>query len=88
MVGMPNAAYDVRRRTNQLAFMSELGTGLGLRFSSKWTATVGYRAIVASGVATSVGNIRYPGSSVSRIGINAQDYIVLHGLDIGALYNF
>lgn len=84
----PTMPYSINRRSNDVAFLSELGTGVGYRFSPKWTATVGYRAIVASGVATAVGNIRYQGQSISGTGINAQDYLVLHGLNVGALYNF
>ncbi len=84
----PDTLYDISRRRNQLAFLSELGAGMGVRLSPKWTATAGYRAIVASGVATAVGNVRQQGQTIGRLGINSQDYVLLHGLDIGALYNF
>ena len=85
---MPGMNYDLSRSTNQLAFMSELGAGAGVRVSSKWTATAGYRAIIASGVATAVGNVRHQGQTLGRTGINAQDCLILHGLNIGAIYNF
>jgi opacity protein-like surface antigen len=84
----PESQYVFSRRTDQVAFLNEIGTGLGWAFSQKWTATVGYRAIVASGVATSVGNLRHQGQSIAHTGINAKDTLVLHGLNIGALYNF
>ncbi|HAC90252.1 MAG TPA: hypothetical protein DCF63_06405 [Planctomycetaceae bacterium] len=86
--GVPGANYDVSRRSSRVAFMSELGAGMGVRLSPKWTATAGYRAIVASGVATAVGNVRYRGQDRDLITINSKDYIVLHGVNIGALYNF
>jgi opacity protein-like surface antigen len=86
--GDPTMPYTFSRSTNQLAFLSELGAGVGYRFSPKWTATCGYRAIVASGVATAVGNVRHQGQTISGTGIRSQDYLVLHGVNIGALYNF
>lgn len=85
---MPGMVYDITRTRSQLAFLTELGAGTGVRVSSKWTATAGYRAIIASGVATSVGNVRHQGQTIDRIGVNAQDYLVLHGIDLGAVYNY
>jgi hypothetical protein len=84
----PESVYDFSRRTDRLAFLGEIGTGMGWAFSQRWTATVGYRAVFASGVATSVGNLRYPGQTIDQTGINAKDTLVLHGVNIGALYNF
>jgi len=85
---MPGMTYNIARNTNQLAFLSELGAGVGVRVSSKWTATTGYRAMIASGVATAVGNVRHQGQTIDRINVNAKDCLILHGLDIGAVYNF
>lgn len=85
---MPGMEYNISRSDTQLAFLSELGAGVGFRLSSKWTATTGYRAIIASGVATAVGNVRHQGQTIDRINVNAKDMLILHGLDIGAIYNF
>lgn len=84
----PTMPYNINRTKDQLAFLSEIGTGIGYRISPKWSATCGYRAIVASGVASAVGNLRHQGQGISSTGIHAQDYLVLHGVNIGALYNF
>lgn len=85
---MPGTEFNIARSTNQLAFLSELGAGAGVRLSPKWTATTGYRAVIVNGVATSVGNIRYQGQTLAQTGINATDCLILHGLDIGAIYNY
>lgn len=84
----PTMPFSISRSSNTVAFLSELGTGVGYCFTPKWSATVGYRAIIASGVATSVGNIRHQGDTISGTGINAHDCLILHGLNVGALYNF
>ncbi|GAB5406021.1 MAG: hypothetical protein Aurels2KO_42520 [Aureliella sp.] len=81
--------YSFRESKDSLAFLGEIGCGLGLRVSSRWTATVGYRALFVDGVATSVGNYRESFANYSDV----RDYdnygnLVLHGLDIGAVYNF
>jgi Putative beta barrel porin-7 (BBP7) len=86
--GNPAMPFQFSRSTNQLAFLTEIGAGGAYRFTPKWSVTSGYRAVIASGVATAVGNVRTQGQTVSGTGIHAQDYIVLHGLDIGALYNY
>lgn len=86
--GNPGSHYVFSRRNDQVAFINEIGTGMGWAFSPKWTATVGYRAILASGVATAVGNLRLPGQTIAQTGINTKDTLLLHGLNIGALYNF
>jgi hypothetical protein len=87
--GMPAAQYNIMETDNQVAFLSELGTGIGYRISPKWTANFGYSVIAASGVATSVGNVRNRGDFVrDQRHINNQDTLILHGFNLGALYNF
>ncbi len=87
--GMPTARYNIMETDNRVAFLSELGTGIGYRISPKWTANFGYSVIAASGVATSVGNVRSRGDFVrDQRHINNQDTLILHGFNLGALYNF
>lgn len=82
-------SYRFTESNNQVAFLSELGSGLGWRVTPKWSATVGYRAIVASGVATSVGNIRQTYANYVDVqNYNNDSVVILHGLNVGALYNF
>ena len=57
--------------------------------SRGFRATVGYRIIGASGVATAVSQIPF---NMSHLG-NVADYnnnssLILHGLQIGGVYNF
>ncbi|MCA9126314.1 MAG: BBP7 family outer membrane beta-barrel protein [Planctomycetales bacterium] len=82
-------SYFFSQSKTGVAFLSELGTGLGIRMSPKWTANVGYRAVIASGVATAPDNVEYAFANYADI----QDYdnygtLILHGFDIGAVYNF
>ncbi|MBX3422362.1 MAG: hypothetical protein KF752_12485 [Pirellulaceae bacterium] len=86
--GDPSTQFNIERSGSDVAFLSELGTGCGVRLSSKWTATAGYRAMIATGVATAVGNIRHQGQTLAQTQIYNRDCLVLHGLNIGALYNF
>ncbi len=87
--GMPSATYSISETDNRVAFLSEFGTGVGFRVSPKWTATFGYSVLVASGVATSPGNVRGRGDFVAdQRYINNQDSLILHGFNLGALYNF
>ncbi len=79
--------FDVTK--NDVAFLSEIGSGLGIRMSPKWTATVGYRAVVASGVATSTDNVRYTFANYDEIrDFDNRGTLILHGLNVGALYNY
>ncbi len=81
--------YDFDETKDNVAFLSELGAGVGLRFSPKWTGTVGYRAVVVSGVATSPDNIRQTFANYNDIiDYNTSSTLILHGLNVGALYNF
>lgn len=74
---------------NDVAFLTELGTGLGMRLTGNWSANVGYRAVVASGVATSVDNIEYAHANYADIrDFNNRGILVLHGMNLGATYNY
>ncbi len=81
--------YDFDEMKDSLAFLSELGTGVGVRFSPKWTGTIGYRAVILSGVATSPDNIRQTFANYNDIAdYNTSSTMILHGLNVGALYNY
>ncbi|MEO8271605.1 MAG: BBP7 family outer membrane beta-barrel protein, partial [Aureliella sp.] len=81
--------YDFDVSTNNIAFLSEIGTGVGVRLSPKWTGTVGYRAIIVSGVATSPDNIRSTFANFNDVvDYDTTSCLILHGLNVGALYNF
>ncbi len=84
-----NQAYLFDESKTQVAFLSELGSGVGVRISPKWTATVGYRAVIASGVATAPDNVRTAFANYEDIrDFDNHGTLILHGVNIGALYNF
>ncbi|MEM7560184.1 MAG: hypothetical protein AAF394_13780, partial [Planctomycetota bacterium] len=81
--------YLIDETKDSVAFLSEIGTGFGYRITCRCTATMGYRAVIASGVATSTDNVR---STFDHYG-DARDYnnygtLILHGLNFGAQCNF
>ena len=82
-------AYDFDVTQDQVAFLSEIGSGVGVRLSPKWTGTVGYRAVIVSGVATAPDNIRQTFANFNDVvDYNTRSTLFLHGLNVGALYNF
>lgn len=81
--------YDFDESKNNIAFLSEIGSGIGIRLSPKWTGTIGYRAVIVSGVATSPDNIRSTFANFNDVAdYNTSGCLILHGLNAGALYNF
>ncbi|MFK7737941.1 MAG: hypothetical protein AB8B50_18060 [Pirellulaceae bacterium] len=87
----PNNNVDYRFDENKdtVAFLTELGTGVGYRVSPKWTINSGYRVVVASGVATSPDNVRNSFANYDDV----RDYdtygtLLLHGFSFGAMYNY
>ena len=82
-----NYIFDVTK--NQIAFLSELGTGVGFRINCNWSATFGYQAVIASGVATAPDNVRTQFAAYADV----QDFhnhgtLILHGFNLGTTYNF
>ena len=81
--------YDFDVMKDNLAFLSEIGTGVGVRLSPKWTGTVGYRAVILSGVATSPDNVRQNFADFDVVAdYDTSSSMILHGLNVGALYNY
>ena len=84
-----NSNYMVDAYKNDVALLGEIGCGLGVCMSRGFSATVGYRVLGASGIATAVSQIPF---NMSHLG-NVADYnnnssLILHGLQIGGVYNF
>lgn len=81
--------YNFDEMKDTIAFMGEIGSGVGVRLSPKWTGTVGYRAIYVSGVATATDNVRETFANYNDIAnYDTSSSLILHGLNVGALYNF
>ena len=90
----PNTAfngrpYDYSSSMSGVAFLGEGTLGTGVRISRGWTANAAYRLVGVSGVATAVGQIPRDfarGDEITRI--NNQNSLLLHGVSLGASYNF
>jgi hypothetical protein len=81
--------YSFTAHDNTVAVLGEGNVGAGLRISRGWSANVGYRLVGVSGVATSVGQIpREFGNLDDAWKLRSNQGILLHGLTVGATYNF
>ena len=81
--------YNLSNSTNDVAILSELTSGVGLRLTRGWSANIGYRVIGVSGVATAVGQIPRDFSLLSDASrINNDRSLILYGWTLGAAYNF
>lgn len=81
--------YNLSNSTNDVAILSELTSGVGLRLTRGWTANIGYRVIGVSGVATAVGQIPRDFSLLNDASrINNDRSLILYGWTLGAAYNF
>lgn len=81
--------YNFDEMKDTIAFMGEIGSGVGVRLSPKWTGTVGYRAVYVSGVATAPDNVRETFANFNDIAnYNTSSSLILHGMNVGAQYNF
>lgn len=81
--------YDYSNSLNDVAFLAEGNIGTGIRISRGWTANLGYRVVGVNGVATAVGQIPRDfsnGEDINRI--NNTNSLLLHGVVLGAAYNF
>ena len=82
-------AYDYSSSLNDVALLCEGNFGAGIRISRGWTANLGYRVVGVNGVATAVGQIPRDFSNENEINrINNNNSLILHGLVLGAIYNF
>ena len=81
--------YMISSSKTDVAFIGELGTGVNYRLTPKWSGIVGYRAIAASGVATAVNQLPIQMSHLGNAAnFNNNSSLILHGVNLGALYNY
>jgi hypothetical protein len=81
--------YDYTNSLNDVAFLAEGNLGTGIRLSRGLTANIGYRVVGVNGVATAIGQIPRDfsnGHDINRV--NNTNSLLLHGLVLGAAYNF
>ena len=84
-----NYRFDVT--DNEVSFLGELFAGLTYDISQSWRLSCGYRAVTASDVARSVGNIPRAGEfgSWERVqATNSTDSLLMHGAYLGLEYNW
>lgn len=81
--------YDYEGSRNGAAFLGETTTGIAWHFARGWTANLGYRVLGASGIASAQNQIPVDFRSPSQASsVHANDSLILHGVTIGATYNF
>jgi hypothetical protein len=81
--------YNFQESTTGLALLGEGEFGLGVRLSSCWTANAGYRVVGVSGISTAPGQIPRDFSFLNDVRrINHDDSLILHGVSLGAMYNW
>jgi hypothetical protein len=85
---LPGAPEDfyVRSAEDEVAFLGELRAGVGFKVGCHFRFTGGYRAVAATGVATSLGQLDH-GRTLGRLAkvadINSNETLVLHGAYAG-----
>jgi hypothetical protein len=81
--------FSFTAHDNDIALLGEGNVGAGIRITRGWTANVGYRLVGVSGVATSVGQIPRDFANLnSAWRLHNEHSVILHGLTLGAAYNF
>ncbi|RMF43408.1 MAG: hypothetical protein D6753_05245 [Planctomycetota bacterium] len=82
-----NYRFDVTK--DEVAFLSEISSGITYRFTPAMSAVFGYRAVIAAGVATAPDNVRYSFDNYRDVAdFDNRGTLVLHGFNIGATYNY
>lgn len=87
--GYNGQQFVIDTSKNDIALLAETGIGMGLRMTRALSATVSYRAIAASGIATAVTQIPFEMTHLDNVrDFDNNSSLILHGLQIGGLYNF
>lgn len=74
------ATYPVRARTDTLSFLTQLDAGVEWHFAKHWTAAIGYRVIVATGMG--LADQQFPAYLIDlpEVGhIDHNGHLILHG---------
>ena len=83
------SAYDVSGSRNGAAFLGSIDFGADYCFNQCWKATVGYRAVFATGVALTENQIPSDFTDFDSINnVNGNGSLMLHGLYAGLECNF
>lgn len=85
----PGRTYPVYSATDALSFLTQLDVGLEWKFLQNWSARVGYRVVVATGIALADNQIPHFIVDIPEIAaIDRNGELVLHGAFAGVAYNF
>jgi hypothetical protein len=76
--------FDLDDSKDDISFLGELRLGGSYDVTCNWRAIVAYRAIAATGLATSVGQIPDNFYNSAEVGINSNDSMIVHGVQVGA----
>jgi hypothetical protein len=76
--------FDIDDSTDDISFLGELRLGGSYDVTCNWRAILAYRAIAATGLATSVGQFPSNYYNSAEVGINSNDSMIVHGVQIGA----
>ena len=81
--------YPVRANTDTLSFLTQVDAGVEWRFAKNWTAAIGYRAIVATGIG--LADNQFPAYLIDlpEVGhIDHNGHLILHGGFASLTVNF
>jgi hypothetical protein len=85
----PGRTYPVSSSKNVFSFMTQLDMGLEWQFRDNWSARVGYRAVVATGIGLADNQIPHFIVDIPEISnIDHNGELILHGAFVGVAYNF
>ena len=84
-----SGTYPVRATTDTLSFLTQLDAGVEWHFAKNWTAAIGYRAVVATGMG--LADNQFPAYLVDlpEVGhIDHNGHLILHGGFASLTVNF
>lgn len=81
--------YPISGSRNVLSFLTQIDVGLDWQLSRNWSARLGYRALIATGIATAEDQFPQMICDVPALQRpEAPSYLILHGAFFGLTYNF
>jgi hypothetical protein len=85
----PTMSYPVRSDIDVVSFLTQVDLGLEWQFARNWSARLGYRAVVVTGVGLADNQIPPYIADIPEIAaIDTNGELVLHGAFFGLAYNY
>ncbi len=82
-------SYPVQTSTDTLSFLTEVDLGVDWRFARNWSAGVGYRVVIATGLGLADNQIPHYLIDLPEVGhIDHNGHLILHGAFARLTYNF